>query len=90
MKIGISYDGVFSTDEDTFGEIIAVAKKHGHDVAVVTSRSVKFSKIENIRKKYGVEVIYTAGYAKARFFKADVWIDDRPQSVYNDLYGGKQ
>lgn len=87
MKIGIDYDHTISADRELFMAFVKLAKKRGHEVAIVTARQeasaiyghYSNTDIESDAAAMDVPIIYTAGEQKSKFFKADVVIDDCPE-----------
>lgn len=79
MMIALDYDGTYTADRPFWDSVVALARKHGHEVKMVTMRTPEQS-IECV----GMDVIYTSKRAKAGVFKADVWIDDKPYFIGMD------
>lgn len=89
MKIALDYDGTFTEDKAFWMDFINQARKNGHEVFVVTYRHPDLDKIreEKFINNLGTSVIYTDGcpkksYCQSLGIEIDVWIDDRPQTVY--------
>jgi hypothetical protein len=92
MKIAIDYDGTISGDHEAWGRAMQVLKDFGHDVFVVTYRSATKDRCEGLDQleALGYKVWYTDGAAKEFWClhfgpgKVDVWVDDRPKTVYEN------
>ena len=88
MKIALDYDETVTLDRGLWGAFIEIAKFRKHEVVIVTSRPPNVrgdsdfnEDIEMYAKGWGVSIVYCNGDQKATRFKADVWIDDSPQSI---------
>lgn len=89
MRIGLDYDGTFTEDKAFWLDFINQAQKSGHQVWIVTYRHPDLDKIpdEKFLRNFKTPVIYTDGnpkreYCRLRGIDIDIWIDDRPQTVY--------
>jgi hypothetical protein len=79
LKIALDYDGTYTADPVLWTEFIRMARASGHEVVIVTSRSPQ----ERIWTD--VPVVYCSRTAKRRHFTADVWIDDMPKWIVEDM-----
>ena len=79
MLIALDYDKTYTADPVLWNDFIKSAQSRGHEIKIVTMRYPS----EPIDPA-PVEVIYTSRKAKMSFVKADIWIDDSPQWVYQD------
>tara|TARA_R110000868_G_scaffold290020_1_gene550233 strand:+ start:103 stop:348 length:246 start_codon:yes stop_codon:yes gene_type:complete len=79
MFIALDYDRTFTEDPDMWTAFAAMAQARGHIVKIVTMR-----RPDETITDAPVEVIYTSRQAKAHVVKADVWIDDSPQWIFQD------
>ena len=79
MLIALDYDKTYTADPVLWDDFIKSAQNRGHEVKIVTMRYPR----EPIDAA-PADVIYTSRKAKASYVKADIWIDDRPQWVYQD------
>ena len=89
MKIALDYDGTYTEDKAFWLDFINRAQKSGHKVFVVTYRHPLLDTLPDEKpiRNFGVPVIYTDGHPKKAYCESqdiliDVWIDDRPQTVY--------
>lgn len=90
MKIALDYDGTYSSDPEFWNKMIRHARSSGHEVRIVTARDERFDRtaaLAELEKR--IPVIYCRGVAKQWYlthfgdgFVPDVWIDDRPQSIF--------
>ncbi len=78
MLIALDYDGTYTADPELWDCFIAKAKERGHDVKIATMR-FPTEAIPDI----GLDVVYTSRQAKFGCMPADIWIDDRPQFLFN-------
>lgn len=83
LKIGLDYDQTYTADPELWDTLINVAVMRGHEVTFVTYRNPDSYNADIIcdTQRLGVKVIYTAGMQKSRFYKADIWIDDSPETI---------
>jgi hypothetical protein len=86
MKIALDYDNTYTKDTQLWDHFIAKAQERGHEVRCVTMRHPE-TRIEPPPgyPKNPLLVIYTSMEAKARHYQADVWIDDDPKRIHQDL-----
>jgi hypothetical protein len=92
MIIAIDYDGTYTTDPLVFNSIIHLLQSAGHAVICVTGRSDDGIMDKPVRESIGkITPIIFAGKewksdaVKKAGYKVDIWIDDCPQFIYNDL-----
>ena len=79
MLIALDYDKTYTVDPRLWDRFIHDAKTNGHIVKIVTMRYP-----HEMITDAPCDVIYTSRQAKAKVFRADVWIDDSPHWVYQD------
>lgn len=92
MKIALDYDLTYSLDPKFWNQVIAAARRNGHDIRVVTVRDDNLDRTAPLLElEQRLPVIYTCGVAKKWYcshfgdgFTPDVWIDDKPESVLNN------
>lgn len=94
MKLALDFDNTYTADPDFWNEVIDVAKRFQHEIRVVTARSPTHDNIGN--EIDHLPVIYCDGVAK-RFvchhfndWDPDVWIDDKPESVFQNSTASKE
>jgi hypothetical protein len=80
--IALDYDGTYTVDPEMWDDFIVRAQRRGHTVKIVTMRFDTPN--ERIEPPCGIEVVYTSRKAKARAFKADIWVDDSPHWLVSD------
>lgn len=91
MNISLDFDDTYSRDPLLWDNFVASARRHGHHVYVVTMRykeegdEVVKALAENVDM-----IIFTGRLAKKPYLAnmmihIDVWIDDNPWAVYNDM-----
>lgn len=80
MLIALDYDKTYTADVKLWATFIADARRKGHTVVIVTMRYPSES-IDDAPCK----VIYTSRLAKRKFVNADIWIDDSPQWIFEDV-----
>ena len=83
MIIALDYDKTYTADPMLWDDFVQSAQNRGHTVKIVTMRMP-----EEVISNPPVDVVYTKRKAKASCFKADIWIDDSPQWVYQDSISG--
>lgn len=95
MKLALDFDETITLDPLFWLAFTQLARHAKHEVTIVTSRPASYYKtsdynedIEGFAKEANVKIIYCDGYPKRTFFSADVWIDDRPESIplYSQLH----
>lgn len=79
MLIALDYDNTYTVDPKLWNRFIHDAEANGHVVKIVTMRYPHEAIINA-----PCDVIYTSRQAKAKTFKADVWIDDSPHWIFQD------
>ena len=91
MKIALDYDDTFSKYPEFWSKVSTLAEISGHDIRIVTARHHKLDKLN-----LDLPIIYCNGVAKAWWchhyedFDPDVWIDDKPKSVYENSSASKE
>lgn len=86
MRIALDYDGTVTADYNLWYDFYELATHFGHEVVVVTMR-FPHERIDD----WPGRIIYTCRLAKRKWCQNlhepdfDVWIDDNPQLVDNDL-----
>lgn len=95
MRIALDYDGTYTCDPALWDLFIQNAQQRGHEVVVVTMRSVAecTELLEGMlrRNQLELKVFMTNRKAKAPFMDGlglhvDVWIDDMPHFVIEDAW----
>ena len=84
MKIALDYDDTFTLDKPLWRRFVAdVLMNPGNSVTFVTFRGPDGFNIdiETDAEEMGIDIVYTNGVSKMTVFKADVWIDDRPELI---------
>ena len=93
MIIALDFDETYTEDPILWAAFINKCKVRGHSISFVTFRSDNGdnSDIKYEAECLGLEIVYTAGKQKQHCFKADVWIDDAPETIvsYDNLCGLK-
>jgi len=79
MFIALDYDKTYTADPALWDSFVKLAQSRGHIVKIVTMRRPDEAIID-----VPIEVIYTNRKAKSTVVRADIWIDDNPQWVYQD------
>jgi hypothetical protein len=79
MLIALDYDKIYTADPALWDDFVHLAKTRGHEVKIVTMR-----KPDEAVNDVPVDVVYTSRKAKASVVKADIWIDDSPNWIYQD------
>ena len=96
MKIALDYDETFTAAPMLFKPFVLLAQQQGHLVTFVTFRSSKYCDnhdIEADANELGIDIVFTEGKQKQHVFKADIWIDDSPDTIVDfklmgDTYDG--
>lgn len=92
MKIALDYDGTYTEDPSFWDAFIKDGSGRGHDIFIVTYRDRDVDNNEQLTEleDRGVSVFFTGGVAK-KFWcahwgpgRVDVWIDDKPEVVYQN------
>lgn len=90
MIIALDYDGTYTADPDIWLSFIEKAKSKGHQIFLVTMRyPYENEEVDRQLKGKVDRIIYTSRKGKMRHVKflgihVDVWIDDRPDFIFND------
>jgi len=79
MLIALDYDKTYTADPMLWDDFVQLAQTRGHKVKIVTMRRPDEA-VSNVP----VDVVYTSRKAKASIVKADIWIDDSPNWIYQD------
>ena len=90
MKIALDYDETYNAAPMLFKSFVLLAKEQGHLVTFVIYRTpyVGNSDIEADANELGIDIVFTSGVQKQHVFKADIWIDDSPETIVSaDLMG---
>ena len=91
MNIALDFDETFTADPSLWTAFITKARTRLHTVTFVTCRPANGnnSDIEYESERLGIRIVYTAGRQKQHCFKADIWIDDSPETIvsYDSLVG---
>jgi hypothetical protein len=85
MLIALDHDGTYTADPLMWDALIFAALNRGHQVVCVTMR------YPHEQVALPCEVIYTSRKAKAAHMATlglapDVWIDDKPQWIFQDSF----
>lgn len=87
MIIALDYDNTYTADLLLWHIFITEARKLNHVVVFVTSRCGGDGQrwpnadIETAANNEKINIVYACHQQKAKVFKADIWIDDRPDSI---------
>lgn len=92
MKIALDYDGTVTEDPGLWSFFIFEAKRNGHEVKIVTFRSVDeiTMDLQDYGKIHKLDIICTGHKGKHQVcldlgWDPDVWIDDAPALIdHND------
>lgn len=86
ISVGIDLDDTISLAPEMFKQIIAVLKKFGCDVYIVTARD-KNQHCELSREFEPLvdAVIFCSNKAKQDVAEIDIWIDDFPLAITHDF-----
>lgn len=88
MKIALDYDGTYTRDPELWKVVVRLFRQQGHDIRIVTARDVTHDNIDD--RVDGTPIIYCNGVAKRFYchhfahFDPDIWIDDKPESVFGN------
>ena len=97
MIIGLDYDETYTADPLLWDLFIINAIKRLHKVVFVTYRDERYKvdneDIINSAHNLGIDIVFTGSKQKEHCFKADVWIDDSPETIpsaikLGDMYDG--
>ena len=81
MRIALDYDGTYTSDPVLWLAFVELAQMRGHEIVCCTLRSPEEMNDMDAAFCAAVRVIPTSRQAKAKFCKADVWIDDFPHQI---------
>ena len=83
MIIALDFDETFTADPALWTAFIVRAHTRLHKVTFVTYRPPHGNNedIEYESENLGVDIVYTSGKQKQHCFKADIWIDDSPETI---------
>lgn len=87
------FDNTISRDPEGFLKIMHTLEMRGHVCYVVTARlSTMYPDDLNFLKDKGYRVFFTELKAKRKYMQdqgieIDVWVDDKPEAVYQDYTG---
>lgn len=79
MLIALDYDNTYTADPALWDNFVSLAQSRGHTVKIVTMRRPDEAIDTDV-----ADVVYTSRKAKSSVIRADIWIDDSPQWVYQD------
>ena len=86
MNLALDFDETYTLDPETWNKVIQLFLTSGHKVYCVTKRYEHLS--EDIKNVLDIPIIFAPrSVAKMQAVKSvgikiDVWIDDKPQSIY--------
>ena len=86
MLLGMDLDGTYTEDQEFWDRFIQLARQHGHEVVCVTMRGTRPDNAPPC------QFIGTGGKAKRAYceglgLKVNVWVDDNPHYILNDVKG---
>ena len=83
LKIALDYDETFTANRELFTNFVYLAKAMKCEVVFVTYRynNGLNADIYEDAKFLDIPIIYTGGEPKELYYKADVWIDDSPETI---------
>lgn len=83
LNIALDYDETFTEAPVLFKAFVELFKTHGHKITFVTFRSNRGdnSDIEADANDLDIDIVFTCGRQKQHVFKADIWIDDSPETI---------
>ena len=91
MNIGLDYDDTFTRDPIGWAAMASFMRQRGHKVYLVTWRDAEETNedIQTLTKNLD-GVYFTSRTGKERFMYAqgiriDVWIDDNPRAIIQDM-----
>lgn len=96
MKIALDYDQTFTADPALWTPFVQHAKARGHDIRFLTYRlqdSSLYTKpewrtnadIELDATRLNIPIIYTNHKAKKDHWDPDIWVDDKPETIFEDM-----
>lgn len=84
MNIAIDYDDTYTLDKILWNKIINIFLDNGHSVFCITKRHEHIA--DDIKHDMNIPIIYaTKSKLEAALQKnimIDIWIDDKPQTIY--------
>ncbi|MCB0448439.1 MAG: hypothetical protein KDD03_13210 [Gelidibacter sp.] len=93
MIISLDFDNTFTADREFWLEFIELARKYQHTVVCVTSRLDKLSNREELNfslpsyvEKFFCGDIPKEAYMRALNRKVDIWIDDTPEAIPENIF----
>lgn len=85
LKIALDYDETYTEDPIMWGLFIGLAKQRGHEVKFVTYRDSRWTTQNDdiilSAHNEDIDIEFTQGNQKCNFYDADIWIDDRPETI---------
>jgi hypothetical protein len=85
FTIGLDFDQTITLDPDFWRAFVALAKSHGHKVAIVTARQeTEENALECDMPDALVYMTSGSGkrwYMEQKGIKVDVWVDDSPEAI---------
>lgn len=92
MIIALDYDNTFTADPEFWLEFIELVRKYNHTVICVTARSDTLSNRQELHfslpiyvEKFFCGDMPKAAYMKHTNYKVDIWIDDRPELIPENI-----
>jgi hypothetical protein len=91
MNISLDFDDTYTRDPLLWDNFVASARRHGHYVYVVTMRyKEEGDDVIKALQENVDQIIFTGRMAKKPYLAKmmihiDVWIDDNPFAILNDL-----
>lgn len=92
MNVSLDYDNTYTVDPECWKKVIRSLQSAGHKVYCVTMRSKEhdYHKDFDVLELMGVSAVFCEGISKRRVteglgIRIDVWIDDLPEGIPNDL-----
>ena len=84
MNIAIDYDDTYTKDPSLWSMFIKQAQANGHKVYCITKRYEELA--QDIKEQLDIQIIFAEKSkleaAHSNALRIDVWIDDKPQSIY--------
>ena len=97
MLIALDFDETYTRDTMLWDWFIFTARERDHKIIIVTYRNkeIDIDARLNALANRNIPIVYTDGIAKkptalAMGFKPDIWIEDKPESVYLDSEFGPE
>jgi len=90
MKIALDWDGTVTRNHEFWREFVALAKKYGVDIRIVTLRYDR--QIDDEMRSFDIPIICTnqlqkREHCRAIEWHADIWIDDSPEFIVDENIG---